>query len=73
MSTAYFVFSEAHDPEAGHDLAGVGDVVCRICVELGLIRPEATIPPSEPTPIDVPEPPIDPGEPEPAPDLQLAS
>jgi len=56
--SAYFVFSEAHEPLG---TIGNGEVTCRICTDLGLVEthPAMTMP-DEPTPIDVPDPPEQP-------------
>jgi hypothetical protein len=73
VTTAYFVFSEAHETHGPVDASGV---ICKVCQDLGLVRPgvRATLP-SEPTPIDVPEPPIEPAEPpgSPTPDPELVT
>ncbi len=73
MTNSYFVFSESHQPVA--PIPGGGPVVCRICRELGIVDGETVGSlPSEPTPIDVPEPPIEPPDgPDPLPELFAAS
>jgi hypothetical protein len=61
VTSAYFVFSEAHEPHGAIDVEGV---VCKVCSDLGTPSSRiGSVVPQEPTPIDVPEPPIEPTEP----------
>ncbi len=67
--SAYFVFSEAHEPHSSVNT----DLECKVCRDLGLVGAVQATFPQEPTPIDVPEPPIEPPEqpvvPSPEPEL----